>query len=457
MRLDAPPLKRRRGSRPVRPIYKVCAPLLALLVFQQGEAFSQTPEWRGTVEIETAINLDDGNTQKLDLVFEPELTATLGDWGDITLIGRLRADPIDNIEPGRPEVRDDARSSFSRRGFVGTAIDAELREAYLDITHGETFFRLGKQQVVWGQADGLRVLDAINPLNYREFILGDFEDRRIPIWMLNLEHRFGNITAQFLWIPDHTYDDVPRDGLYQVTSPRFVPSLPPGFRGNVSVEDAVRPDSFVTDDDYGLRVTGFSGGWDWSLNYLYGYNDAQVFRRAAASEGITITSGYERSHLIGGSASNAFGKFTVRAETGFRSDRFDLTTDIRDNDGVSRSSELSYVLGVDYQASANTFLSGQVFQSYLLDNTPGTVRDTIETTISLLARRDFAHNTIQADLLLLQNLNDGDGLAQISVRYAWTSSITLKAGFDVFYGTRAGTFGQFRETDRLTFGVENGF
>jgi len=433
--------------------------LLAWLFLPQpGEAFSQEIDFRGTVEIETALETNDGDIQKSDFVLTPELQYELNSWGSLTLIGRLRADPADNLEPGRPSVQNDARSPLSQRRFIGDAVDIELREAYLDIYRGNLFLRLGKQQVVWGQADGLRVLDAVNPLHFREFILPEFEDSRIPLWMANVEWMVGPVTAQFLWIPDHTYDDVPVEGVFAVTSPRLAPRPPEGFEGAITLAERDRPDRLFADDDYGMRLAGFAGGWDWSVNYLYVFDDAAVFRRAVEDEEtLSVTPQYERTHLLGGSASNAFGKFTVRTELGLRTNKFILTAAPDDEDGVFDSAELSYVIGLDYQADGDTFLSGQVFQSYLVDHDPMALRDQLDTTFSILARREFWNDTLEAEILALHNLNDDDGLVQLSLGYDLTSSIILTVGADVFYGDSNGLFGQFNKTDRVRLGIEIGF
>jgi hypothetical protein len=78
-----------------------------------------------------------------------------------------------------------------------------LRECYLDVLTDNLDLRLGKQQVVWGTADGVRILDLINPLDYREWTLKDYIDSRIPLWMLNAEGKLlmdGQL--QLLLIPD---------------------------------------------------------------------------------------------------------------------------------------------------------------------------------------------------------------------------------------------------------------
>ena len=60
-----------------------------------------------------------------------------------------------------------------------------LREAYIDTSVNDWSIRAGKQQVVWGTADGIKLLDAINPTDYSELVQNQMEDSRIPVWMIN--------------------------------------------------------------------------------------------------------------------------------------------------------------------------------------------------------------------------------------------------------------------------------
>jgi hypothetical protein len=62
-----------------------------------------------------------------------------------------------------------------------------LREAYVDAEVSDFSLRVGKQQVVWGTADGMKLLDAINPTDYAEMAQNQMEDSRIPVWMINAE------------------------------------------------------------------------------------------------------------------------------------------------------------------------------------------------------------------------------------------------------------------------------
>ena len=78
-----------------------------------------------------------------------------------------------------------------------------LREAYIDTTLADMDIRVGKQQVVWGKADGVKFLDIINPTDFREWGQNTMEDSRIPLWMGVIEKDLGNNDSlQFVWVPD---------------------------------------------------------------------------------------------------------------------------------------------------------------------------------------------------------------------------------------------------------------
>ena len=67
-----------------------------------------------------------------------------------------------------------------------------LRELYFDKTLGDWDLRIGKQQVVWGTADGIKLLDNVNPTDWSEFNQNAPADARIPVWMINAERYLEN-------------------------------------------------------------------------------------------------------------------------------------------------------------------------------------------------------------------------------------------------------------------------
>jgi hypothetical protein len=419
---------------------------IALLLSSAGRAqftlrdFSNV-NFSGTVDQQWALRTEDGASQKFQTTFEPRVEVDIAESIRLTAIVRVRADTESNL------------------GFAGsrTHLDTELREFYLDADWGGLYWRLGKQQIVWGQADGLRVLDVINPQEFREFILPEFEDSRIPLWIANVEIPLNDDwTAQLLLIPDQTYADLAEPGsAFAMRSPQVIPEIPLGLA--VELERENKPGRTFKDADLGVRLSAFLGGWDVSLNYLYHYQDQAVLYRQVSEVGIKVAPSYERTHLVGGSFSNVFGDTTIRSEVGYSSNRFILTNDTTNSDGVFGTGELSYVLGVDYQGWRDWFVSGQLFQSILIDPAHDMTRDKNETSATFLLRRYFINESLKAEALLIQNLNRSDGALQTSMKYQWRTNISLTLGADIFFGTSAGLFGQFEEESRITFGTEFSF
>lgn len=410
----------------------------------------------GTLEIEGGIETGDGDFQKFDVLLQPEFEITLSENVDLTIIPRLRLELIDELEPGHPSQ--DELSGVSRRLYLGDSVQFEMRELYIETTVGDTYLTIGKQQVVWGKADGLKVLDVVNPQDFREFVLDDFDDSRIPLWTFNAEIPIQEATLQLLWIPDQTYHKIPESGAtYEFIS--NVPQAPPGV--TVIQNRFDRPNDVIVDSDVGLRLSGFWKGWDLSFNYLYHYDDIPVlYRSISVGPGgpvITVSPGYERTHLIGGTFSNAFGDFTLRGEIGFSLDKFYSTTDVTDVDGVHQTDEFAYVIGLDWFGLSETLLSVQFFQNILTDDAAGLLRDQVENSVSFLVLRDFRNDTVAVSSIWVHNFNDSDGFVRPKIEYELRDNLNLWAGFDFFYGSSKGLFGQFDHTDRLVAGMEWGF
>ncbi|MCU0670298.1 MAG: hypothetical protein MUF70_13255, partial [Myxococcota bacterium] len=117
---------------------------------------------------------------------------------------------------------------------------------------------------------------------------------------------------------------------------------------------------------------------------------------------------------------------------------------------------VGWVLGLDWYGFPDTLLSAQLFQSFLTDHRPGVIRDRLDNSVTVLARRTFRHETLTLETIWIQSINDGDGLVRPRVEYAVRDDLQVWMGFDVFYGTRDGIYGEFDENDRFVVGFEWG-
>jgi hypothetical protein len=431
----------------------------AKLDYEDESGFHQRVEIGGTWEQEWSVYTDGGNSQKFESLVEPRLDVELKDSLNLTAILRFRADTQGDIGP--EASRPDNYSKINGPFFNDAKSEFSLREMYLDAEWGDYYWRLGKQQVVWGQADGIKVLDVVNPQSFREFILDDFDDSRIPLTMVNLEMPLaGDSTLQLLWIPDTTYHELAEEGSpYFITSSKLVPRPPDGLA--TRLEAFNKPDDPLKDSDGGARLSAFVGGWDVTVNYLYHYQDFPVLYQSVNAipgglEGV-VSPEYERSHLLGGTLSNVlFGDLTLRAELAYNSDTFHVARDLSQQ-GIENSSEAAGVVGLDWQPGSSTMISGQYFHSQLLDYVGTINRDKTERNASLYFQQSFINETLQFSGLLLYSVNHEDTWTQLKLKYVLRSNLELWLGADLFSGDRDGLFGQFTDYDRALVGMKLGF
>jgi len=171
---------------------------------------------------------------------------------------------------------------------------------------------------------------------------------------------------------------------------------------------------------------------------------------------VRVTPEYKRTHLIGGTFSNAFGNLTLRGELGYSNSRYFFVNDLEDDDGIVRSGELAYVLGFDWQGFENSFLSFQWFQS-ILDNHLSTMgREATESSVTILLQRNFLNESLVAEVLWLTSVNHEDGLVRPKVSYDLSDEWKIWVGVDSFYGEPKGFYGQFDEKDQLRLGIQWG-
>ncbi len=413
-------------------------------------SFTATSQWM--------ISTHDGDSQSLNINLVPDFNLNFENGWKIKSSFRLRAEAINGMQIS--DLDRGVYSDYSKPALLNDAVEFELRELYLQGEIGNTFLTLGKQQIVWGKSDGLKVLDIVNPQSFREFIVDDFDNSRIPLWTVNVERTVGDWDFQLLWIPDQTYHALPKQqATYAFTSAELVPSAPPGVK--VNLEQARRPNNIMLDSDVGVRATTFWKGWDITFNYLYQYNNLAVLRQNLSfvngNPVVTVSPEYERTHVIGTTFSNAFSDWVLRGEIGYFTEHYFIRKNSLVNQGVVKSPELHYVLGLDWNAPWDVLLSMQLIQSWVITDADKTTRDKLDTTITGLIRRNFMYDTLTAEVLLIANTNNGDGIIRPKISYEWQDNIKTWIGADIFYGDPQGVFGQYDNNDRVVMGVEISF
>jgi len=394
--------------------------------------------------------------QKSEIFVKPEFTYKINKNSRVVLKGQIYTDLNDNLEVGVP--KEETVSNFSKRLFIGDRTSLELREFYFYTKiHKKLRLTLGKQQIVWGETDGLKLLDVVNPQNFREFILDDFEDSRIPLWSVKAEFDIKNIGVQFVWIPDNTYH-ITQD----FDAPFFTKSLfqspPEGI--STRFNKTIKPKRFIADSDIGIKLSTFTKGWDLSLNYFYYYDDLPVFYSnlqlsETAEPFISISPKFERQHLIGGTFNKVFGSSTFRGEIAYVFEQNFSSINPNAIQGIETSNVYKSAIGVDYIKGENV-ISAQLFSDIITEDISPFNRGTFETNTSLLISREMMNDNFKAETIWVHNANHGDGYIRPQLSYWMNTNTQLFLKSTVFYGNRTNLFGEFKDRSRISFGMHWG-
>lgn len=121
---------------------------------------------------------------------------------------------------GQPtDFRNNSLDDYDKHARDALKFESVLREAYVDIKFRHGFsLRAGRQQVIWGESDGFRLLDRANSLDLSWHFQQElpppafgFDDLRIPFWMIKGLYDFGslgswsNVFAEAYWNPGDWY------------------------------------------------------------------------------------------------------------------------------------------------------------------------------------------------------------------------------------------------------------
>ena len=92
----------------------------------------QFPKSRLTALLETraGFQLTKAQFQKLEIYAKPEWEVQISPGLRFKAIGRVYLDPIDKLEPGKPQQHEVSRPT--RRALIGDVLEVELRELYFD-------------------------------------------------------------------------------------------------------------------------------------------------------------------------------------------------------------------------------------------------------------------------------------------------------------------------------------
>ncbi|MCP3923303.1 MAG: DUF1302 domain-containing protein [Desulfobacterales bacterium] len=304
--------------------------------------------------------------------------------------------------------------------------DGELKEAYISGSLTDWMdLKTGRQIVVWGKSDYIRVTDVLNPLNLQEPGLTDIKDLRLPVAMTKLGFFFGDFSLYAIAVHEHRYNKMPSYGSDFYMYPYNVPN-----------EEF--PENTLENNEYAFSLEGNFTGWDLAFYYFDGYDDTFYVE--------SFIKKHARIKMYGATINAAFGNFLYKAESAY-------FEDLKYTNSTETYSRNDNLIGFEYSGITDTTVSLEVMNKFIIDfddsiKTGGQDENIVQSVFRI--SRDFFNEKLNLAFIAL-TLGDGDEGAyqRFTAEYEWTDSIKLYGGV-IFYKTGTNTmFSDIGNNDRF--------
>jgi hypothetical protein len=317
--------------------------------------------------------------------------------------------------------------------------DAEVREFYADYHFPDSDLRVGRQIVRWGVVEGSRVTDEINPLDFKEFILRDVEDRYIPLMMVKYDHYFSDSNIEALWIPEiRTHKPAPPGTEFEQF--QFLPDLQVPKSGPENAEYALRYSFSLY--NAALAVSYFDT-WDDFPAAFRSIQGVGANAEFGVTPSVDFTPRPPRLKIYGTTFSRAIGPFIVNAEAAYVKNKvygtFLGTGATPAADAVGGEVQRDYY---KWAASADFTLLGfdfslQYMQADILNYDPSIIADKKDVVHAFFLRKTLFDNTVTSQILAIHFINDDEWVLRPRTDVLLTERIKFSVGADIMTGAIA--------------------
>ncbi|MEE2876460.1 MAG: DUF1302 family protein [Candidatus Neomarinimicrobiota bacterium] len=348
-------------------------------------------------------------------------------------------------------------------------LEASMREAYIDLFFEKGDLRIGKQQVVWGKADGIFINDIVNPLDMRQFLMQDFDNIRMAQPMVKGSFYLGEWTLVGLLNPEFQPGRFAEEGnnwefkiglpdSIMTPMPRLNTSLPNYIHKN----EEVLPEASLENAEIGLRLSTFLMGADISLLFLDGYNDIPAYRLdrvVPTLHGFVpvqldtyMTPFYYRSTMTGLNFSRPIFSTVLKGEMGYFTDRH--FGDLEAEEFFSVSDYFQGMLGIDLSGPWDSAVSFQGVHRRILDYRESMMEDEIQMMATAMVNGAFANETIGLLALCIYDVSNKAGMFRFDLDYRGIDALSISIGTYQIWGNEDSLFGQFNTNDNLFLKVK---
>lgn len=333
-------------------------------------------------------------------------------------------------------------------GIIKSRTGLELREAYLFYNRGNIDFRAGRQIIIWGIADALRITDRISPMDYSEFIAQDYDDIRIPVNAFRLKFVRAEYNLEFVCIPVGNFFILPTD-----TDNPWAFNIDGRYPYNFDL-DSQKPEIKFSNMELGGRLGIYSSGIDFSVCVLHTWNKMPAFKYSLnAYNSLTIIGNYRRMTMIGTDFSMPADKVVIRGEGAVF---FNEAQNSDFGHNVKSRNSINIMMGIDWYPGHEWNLSIQYSHKHIAGNLDGLSVPKNSDMATFRISKEFFRNTLKCQSFAYIDVKNKGIFNRFSLGYDLNDQISITGGYDYFHADK-GIFKMYRHNSEVWIKLKYGF
>jgi len=300
--------------------------------------------------------------------------------------------------------------------------------------------KVGRQIVVWGKSDTIRITDVINPLDNRLPGMTDIEDLRLSTTMAKLDYYVGDwdLSAMIIAEPRTFLEAKPRSEFFPVDE--VFKGAPNPF---IPLDE---PETSTDNLQYAFAANGVFSGWDISFYAANVFDSKWHFNQASKKREISKIS------MAGTALNVAVGSWLIKSEVAFIDGvKYNTTTD--------EKQRLDALVGFDYMGVSDTVISLEVANRHIFDyeskmNNKVGISDYVEADEMQSALRishTLLNDTLSTNALLSifgSELQNG-GFARAWLEYDILDAMSTTVGYIDYIGGDKPFLDAIKKNDRF--------
>jgi len=366
------------------------------------------------------------------------------------------------------------RNNYSKKILDNQEKVIDLKQAYIE---GKLLkkldIKLGKQIVVWGRSDNIRVVDVLNPLDLEEPGMTDIEDIRESLFMTRLDYYIKNFNISAAAIHEIEFNKNPQFGS-------------PYYPIKTQLPKEYIPSESINNTEIGISINAIFNSFDISFYYANIYDDNPYYSLKPEIEAIlpllkqqltlcsaplispditNIADFFEAKHsklnMFGFAFNKTYGNWLIKSEAAF-------FQNIKFLNIFDKSyKRIDTLFGIEYSGFDETLICIETLNKHILnydkyDNLLKIILNNLmenEFQSSFRIDRDFFHDSLKLSFVSLFMGESGNygSLYRLSASYDINDPLNFTAGIIIYESYNNLKYDYLDKNDRIFFEFKYSF